>query len=189
MTDEHIINIIGIGPVLMEHSKRAKRLVISIRPTRGIRVAVPGNISLKEALEFVHLKLQWIQKHMEKIKQHKNQQRALANSIGTIDRIKAKKRLLERLSHLAEKYGFTYNNVYTRNQKTRWGSCSRRNNISLNMKLILLPQELRDYVILHELVHTKIHNHSKKFWIELDKYTGNSKAMAKRLRMNDSILM
>ena len=76
------------------------------------------------------------------------------------------------------------NNVSIREQSTRWGSCSHKNNISLNLKLILLPKELVDYVMLHELVHTRIHNHSKNFWAELDRYTGNGKVMAKRLRMN-----
>lgn len=59
-----------------------------------------------------------------------------------------------------------------------------RENISLNMKLMLLPDDLRDYVILHELVHTKVHDHSKRFWAELDTYVGNGKAKAKMLRRN-----
>ncbi|MFC1990575.1 M48 family metallopeptidase [Chloroflexota bacterium] len=69
-----------------------------------------------------------------------------------------------------------------RNQKTRWGSCSHKNNINLNMKLVLLPDELVDYVILHELVHTRIHNHSKRFWVELDKYVGDGKLMTSRIK-------
>lgn len=76
-----------------------------------------------------------------------------------------------------------------REQRTRWGSCSGKNNISLNVKLVLLPEELIDYVILHELVHTRIHNHGKKFWDELDIYTGNAKAVAKRLKMSDLRIM
>ena len=64
-----------------------------------------------------------------------------------------------------------------------------KNNISLNIKLVLLPENLLDYVILHELVHTRIHNHSKKFWAELDKYVVDSKAMAKRLRTNEMVLL
>ena len=86
--------------------------------------------------------------------------------------------LADRLYHLAKEHGFTCNNVSIREQRTRWGSCSHKNNISLNLKLVLLPKELIDYVMLHELVHTRIHNHSKKFWAELDRYTGNGKVMA-----------
>jgi predicted metal-dependent hydrolase len=93
------------------------------------------------------------------------------------------------LYQLAGIHGFTCNRVTVRQQKTRWGSCSPKNTISLNVKLALLPAELSDYVILHELVHTRVHNHSKKFWAELDKYVPNSKAMAKRLRTNEMVLL
>jgi predicted metal-dependent hydrolase len=93
------------------------------------------------------------------------------------------------LYQLAGIHGFTCNRVTVRQQKTRWGSCSPKNTISLNIKLALVPDELADYVILHELVHTRIHNHSKKFWAELDKYVPNSKAMAKRLRKNETVLL
>ncbi len=118
---------------------------------------------------------------MVRIKQMESQRQAVNSSV-IIDKVKAKKKLTNRLKQLAVQHDFTYNKVYIRNQKTRWGSCSHKNNISLNMKLVLLPDELVDYVILHELVHTKIHDHSKRFWAELDKYVVNGKVMAKRLR-------
>ena len=90
--------------------------------------------------------------------------------------------LISRLNHLAQKHGFSFNRVFIRNQKTLWGSCSYSNNINLNIKLLRLKSELVDYVILHELVHTKIKNHSKEYWAELDKYTGNAKALDKELK-------
>jgi predicted metal-dependent hydrolase len=93
------------------------------------------------------------------------------------------------LRYLAGEHGFNFNHVTIRQQKTRWGSCSPKNNISLNIKLVLLPEALLDYVLLHELVHTRIHNHSRKFWAELDKYVVDSKVIAKRLRMNEMMLL
>ena len=98
------------------------------------------------------------------------------------DKAKVKNMLTERLRYLTEKHGFTYNRVFIRNQKTRWGSCSHKNNISLNMKLIRLPDELIDYVILHELVHTDRKDHGKAFWTEMDKIIGDGKKMASRLK-------
>ena len=189
MMNSYTINIDGIGPVLFDHSRRAKRIIISIRTSKGARIAVPTRTSFKKALEFVYLKKEWIQRHLARIEQNEKQRKAQANPCRTIDKAKARKRLLARLYLLGEKCGFTYNKVYIRNQRTRWGSCSHKNNISLNVKLVLLPEELMDYVILHELVHTRIHNHSKKFWNELDRYVGNSKVVAKRLRMNDLRLL
>jgi len=188
MMNSYTVNIDGIGPVLFEKSRRAKRLIISARTLKGIRVAIPSRVSFKSALEFVNLKKPWIREQLIRIKQMGSQRQA-ANSLIVFDKEKAKKKLTDRLNYLAEKHGFTYYKVTIRNQKTRWGSCSSKNNISLNMKLVLLPKELIDYVILHELVHTRIHNHSKKFRTELDRYTGNGKVMAKRLRMNDLRLL
>ncbi|MFC1872643.1 M48 family metallopeptidase [Chloroflexota bacterium] len=184
MTNSQTIDIDGIGSVLFEKSTRARRLIISVRPTKPVRVAIPLRSSFNNALEFVHLKKSWIQKQLVKIKNYENRNEALRYAFLTVDKADATITLKDRLSHMAIKHGFTYNKVNVRDQKTRWGSCSHKNNISLNVKLIVLPEELIDYVILHELVHTLIHNHSSKFWAELDKYT-NSKIMAKRLRMND----
>lgn len=76
----------------------------------------------------------------------------------------------------------TYNNLTIRNQKTRWGSCSAQNNINLNSKLLLLPAELVDYVILHELCHTKHHNHSKNFWDLVERHQPNYYELRKQLR-------
>ena len=179
------INVNGIGPVLLEHSRRAKRVSISVEACQGVRVAVPLRVPFNKALEFVKLKKPWIQKHLVIITRHETENRALAGFSATIDRVKARRQLTGRLNRLAKEHGFTFNRVSIRSQRTRWGSCSRDDNISLNMKLVLLSEDLVDYVILHELVHTRIHNHSKDFWVELDKYVGNSKAFASRLRKYD----
>ncbi len=180
------ININGIGPVLFEHSVRAKRIIISIRPQKGVRVAIPDHTSFKSALEFVYAKEIRIRKHLAKIEQCQNQGRVMANALATIEKVSSRKKLTTRLKQLAEKHGFIYNRVFVRNQETLWGSCSCKNNISLNMKLVILPKELIDYVILHELVHIRIHNHSKNFWAELDKYVGNGRVIASRLRKYDT---
>jgi predicted metal-dependent hydrolase len=81
---------------------------------------------------------------------------------------------------MAKIHNFKYNKVSIRNQKTKWGSCSAKNNISLNINLVRLPDELRDYVILHELVHTRFKNHSKEFWAELNKFVGDSSTNSSR---------
>lgn len=189
MLTSRVITIAGIGPVLFENSRRARRVVISVRPWKTVRVAIPLRTSLRKAEDLVTANREWILRQLEKQEKDRVRNRPLREAFSTIDTAGAKKRLKSRLSYLAAKYGFSYNRVSVRNQKTRWGSCSRAGNISLNMKLVVLPSELADYVILHELVHTRIHNHSRKFWDELDIYTGNAKALAKRLRTEYSGLL
>ncbi len=122
-------------------------------------------------------------------KQVENRKRASGIRLQTIDKTDAVKRLTYRLCYLAREHGFTCNSITIREQKTRWGSCSAKNNISLNIKLVQLPEALIDYVILHELVHTRIHSHSKKFWTELDRYVKNSKSMANQLRIEGMTLL
>jgi predicted metal-dependent hydrolase len=186
------IDIADIGTILLERSTRTRRIIISIRSDKHIRVAFPAGISFKQTLKFVNLKKPWIQKHLTEIKQIEQQRQLVISPV--IDKTDARKKLTSRLHYLAQKHGFTYNSITIRNQKKRWGSCSHKNNISLNMKLVLLPEELIDYVIIHELVHTRVHDHSRRFWEELDKeeldkeeldkYVGNGKGkvMASRLR-------
>lgn len=89
--------------------------------------------------------------------------------------------LPKRTGELAEKFGFMYQKVSVKNTKSRWGSCSSKNNINLSLHLIRLPDELIDYVILHELAHTVQKNHSKDFWNLLEKVCPGSKKLDKKL--------
>ncbi|MBN1161880.1 MAG: M48 family metallopeptidase [Dehalococcoidales bacterium] len=181
MTDSRLVQIEDIGEVKLERSKRARRIVITVRPGKGVRVAVPRYTSLKYALQFVRSKKSWIKKHMAKIQTYEKQKQVFEDNFRSIDKAAAKKTIISRLNQLASQHRFTYNRVSIRSQRTRWGSCSAKGDISLNIKLVALPPELADYVILHELVHTRVHNHSKEFWQELDKYTDNGKTKARRL--------
>lgn len=87
-------------------------------------------------------------------------------------RFEARRLLPPRLNELAREHGFTCNKVTIRNNKRNWGSCSSRNNISLNLQMMKLPDQLIDYILLHELVHTEIKNHGDKFWKKLNEVTG-----------------
>jgi predicted metal-dependent hydrolase len=181
MKNSQTIKIDGIGDVLFEHSARARRIIITVRPARGVRVAIPRHTSVESALEFVRAKEPWVKKHLARIADFEKQKKDFNDRFLSIDKTEARKKITGRLHQLAHEHGFIYHKVSIRNQRTRWGSCSGKGNISLNMKLVALPSELSDYVLLHELVHTRIHNHSKRFWTELDKYVGSGKAKARRL--------
>jgi len=111
-------------------------------------------------------------------------QRAIRKGIMEAWRLEAGKHLPQRVKELASAWNFSCNRITFRNNKTRWGSCSRDNNISLHIQLMRLPRHLADYIILHELVHTIHKNHGKLYWQLLDKVTGGN---AKKLdrEMND----
>jgi len=111
-------------------------------------------------------------------------QKALKEAYFKAIKIEAKNYLPQRLEFLARKYGFNYGKVALRNQKTRFGSCSYQNNINLNINLMSYDFDCIDYVIIHELCHTKIKNHSEKFWLEVEKYCPNYKIIRKRLKNN-----
>ena len=182
MAHSNTVEIVGVGQVLFERSKKAKNLNISVKPFTGVRVAVPDGLSFQKAEEFVNTKTDWIQKHLARMKQYEENDNSNSAASDDIDRAKAKRRVTRRLRYLADKHGFTYNRGFIRNQKTRWGSCSNKNNISLNVRIVQLPEELMDYVILHELTHTRVKNHSNDFWAMMNKLLGDGKAIAASLR-------
>lgn len=98
-----------------------------------------------------------------KIEAPPNRQLDIENSL----RKYARHYLRERLVELSERHGFSLNRLFIRSQRTKWGNCSRLKNISLNWKLVQLPEFVCDYVILHELLHTRIMNHGERFWITM----------------------
>lgn len=107
----------------------------------------------------------------------------IENVVTEIYRFEARKLLPARLKQLAIKHGFTYSKVTIRNNKRNWGSCSGKNNISLNLQMMKLPDELIDYILLHELVHTEIKNHGVDFWKRLDAVTGGqARLLAKKVK-------
>jgi hypothetical protein len=177
-----IIDIEPIGPVLFEKSKKARHLNITVKPVQGVRVAVPRGVSLQKAFVMVQNKITWIQKHQKRLKTVEQQQNQWMQDQSIHSKAQIKRILGSRLQELAKIHGFKYNRVFFRNQKTRWGSCSSQNNINLNLRLIHLPQELIDYVILHELLHTRIKNHSRQFWNELEQLITGACALNKRLK-------
>ncbi len=172
----------------MERSRRAKHISVSVRPFKGVRVAVPRGVSFASAELFAQSKAGWIKKHLEKM-QKKELAAKLYTDNNPIDRKAARRQLVGRLNYLAEKHGFEYNRVFIKKQKTRWGSCSGQNNINLNVNLVRLPQELIDYTLLHELVHTRVKNHGKQFWSQLDRLLGDARKLDRALSEYNLLLL
>lgn len=157
-------NIDGVGTVHFRRHPRARRIKVRVRPDGQVWVSLPFRAAMRTAISFVKECGAWIEGQRRQLEHEKIRHHALIEAAGKVDRTKAAAILKDRLSVLAKRHGFTFTSVSIRNQRTRWGSCSSRDAISLNYKLIFLPVELRDYVLLHELVHTIHKNHSPRFW-------------------------
>lgn len=114
--------------------------------------------------------------------QHSSIQQFIRRTLVEVMRHEAKVYLPLRLKELATKHQFQFEKVFVKHVKSRWGSCSHTNNINLNVHLMRLPDHLTDYVLLHELAHTREKNHSQDFWDLLESVCPNSKQLDKELK-------
>lgn len=183
------VEIGGIGLIRLKRSRRARHVNLTVKPFGGVGVTIPRGVSLKKVEQFVVSKTDWIVKHLAKARQLEQRRLKATGLIEKTDAGEAREYLVQKLRTLAERYGFKVGNVAVRKQKTRWGSCSADNNISLNINLIHLPQQLMTYVILHELVHTRIKNHGRQFWRELDDLVGDARRLRSRLNEYSYLLL
>lgn len=168
MTSPLLLHLDGIGPISVMHSRRAKRLRITVKPS-GIRVSVPRQLTLAQGRDFACSHREWIGRHVTHMEQRLRAQADAARNLPALSEKDAREKLSTRLTELADQHGLTFTRFTIRRQKTRWGSCTHHGSISLNMALARLPQRLMDYVILHELVHTHIKGHGRLFWKELER--------------------
>lgn len=163
-------------------SKRAKNMRITISPDAAVTVTVPGRVAMAEAQGFVRSRQGWIQKHLAQI-QKRQEQTERHPELSREQLNAAQEDLFDRLAAFSEQFDLPYNKAAFRCQKTKWGSCSSADNISLNINLAFLPTHLQDYILLHELCHVRHKNHGKHFWTLLDQLCGgNAKQYAKQLR-------
>lgn len=103
-------------------------------------------------------------------------------TITPMEKNKIRRHFTERIQYFAGQMGVTYGCITIRNQKGRWGSCSSKGNLNFNYRLHYLPQELMDYVVVHELAHRVYMNHSGEFWAFVGQYDKNHREHKRRLR-------
>lgn len=110
------------------------------------------------------------------------QQRQFSQEERVAGRAAAKQYVPQRVAWYADRMGVTYEKITIREQKTRWGSCSSTGSLNFNWKLMLLPQELLDYVVVHELAHRKVMNHSPAFWAVVEAELPNYRELRAKLK-------
>ena len=154
--------------------KKTRRRSIAIEVNRQgtVIVRAPYNLSDEKIDTFVKQKEKWIERQKETVKLLKEHDKELGITPPSPEELKeladkAIKVIPERVRYYAEKMGVTYGKITIRNQRTRWGSCSSKGNLSFNCLLMLMPPEAIDCVVVHELAHRKEMNHSAKFYAEI----------------------
>lgn len=147
-------------------SARARRYIIRVRGDGSVRVTIPRWGSKREALEFVGRQSHWIDRQRERIESERESQVAprFTDAEQRSLRKRAVSELPQRLLALAERFGLSVAKISIRNQRWRWGSCSRDGHICLNWRLVAMPEWVCDYVLIHELMHLKRLDHSPRFW-------------------------
>jgi predicted metal-dependent hydrolase len=139
--------------------RRARRYVLRVRPDGHLRVTIPRGGSQREALRFADRHLDWARRQRTRVLSSRRPA-ALDREL----RARAARELPPQLLALAAQHGLAVNGVSIRNQRSRWGSCSARGHIALNFRLLLMPEHVREYVLVHELMHLRQANHSIRFW-------------------------
>lgn len=168
---------------------QTNRKTISIEITKDAQVLVraPRSMSKAEIQSFVESKSEWIEKNRKEVE--KSLATRKKQEIISLEQVKelaekALEYIPQRVAHYAEIIGVTYGRITIRNQRTRWGSCSGKGNLNFNCLLMLMPKEIIDYVIVHELCHRKEMNHSTTFWKEVEKVLPDYYVCRKWLKEN-----
>jgi hypothetical protein len=172
----------GVGSVRFEKSRRVRRVSVTIRASRGVRVAFPGRVSFDEALRLAQQKIAWMRRTLARIERARGRCQEAVTGAERLDRRAAHAWLAGRLEALSAEHGFAYRRLSVRTQRTVWGSASPSGAIQLNALLAVLPPELADYVIVHELVHTLERGHGRTFWRELERRMPDARRRQSRLR-------
>ena len=176
---------------IIQKSRRGS-ISVTVLGDNRVLVKAPYGTMERTVQEFLLTKKQWITKQIQK----QNSQNKAAQEMGLltdeeIRKIKrqAKKIIPERVAYWAEKIGVTYGRIAIRLQSSRWGSCAQNGNLNFNCLLVLMPPEIPDSVVMHELCHRRHMNHSKEFYNEIYRVYPDYERCNKWLKENGGVYM
>ena len=165
-------------------SRKARRASLRVTREGRVRLSIPWWGSKRRALEWATTRHEWIVAALEKVEKRKEQNPPL--TVAQVEELRrvAKVKLPPILKAASERTGLRYQRLTIRKSHSRWGSCTREGNISLSLYLAALPDELIEFVCIHELCHTIHHNHSAEFHALVNLHTGGrEKELQKKLKM------
>lgn len=190
-SDSVVIDGIRIPYMLIRTARRT--LAVEIRRDAGSRGDEPGMIIRaprqmpeKEIWQFIKSKERWI---TDKCKSHPVDKPSGREQIPDYMtdqwlHTEGMERFKSTIEKWAARMGISYGNITIRNQRTRWGSCSSKGNLNFNWRLLMMPQSVMDYVVVHELAHRREMNHSPRFWAIVEQYIPDYKERRRWLREN-----
>ena len=180
--------------VLIRSDRRS--FAIEIDRDKKIKVRVPRRASKAQIEGLLKEKQDWILRTLDKIDKRNAIEKSEENQIEKLEPEEVKKLKKEARNHLAslteywaEKIGVSYGRISIRGQKTRWGSCSSKGNLNYNYLLVLCPDDVIEYVVIHELCHRIYMNHSKRFWEKIEEFCPNYRQARKWLKQNGNSLI
>ena len=175
------------------------QIIRSSRRSMGLQVKADGTVCARVPMqvmdyavqEFIEGHADWIFKKRKLVLSRDNRPDIvyLPEVTEESDRERIQTFIEEKVSYYASVMGVSYGRITMRNQKTRWGSCSSKGNLNFNCLLMLAPSEILDYVVVHELCHRKQMNHSKAFWLEVEKVLPDYKESIEWLKEEGCQLM
>jgi predicted metal-dependent hydrolase len=187
----------AIGEVTLSRTRRSKRIVLSVRPGGRVLLSFPLWTTQRQALGFLEQKIDWVEATRLRIaakypsaeppgggdEVDRAAAKAARDRAREALRVEARAKLPAMVARLAAEHGFRHGAVRIKATRSRWGSCTPRNDINLSLALAALPDHLAEYIVLHELCHTVHRNHSARFHALLDSVTGGrSRSLNRELR-------
>ncbi len=170
----------------LKNNRRSKHVRLAMYCDGTLVVTKPRFVPLFYVERFLKHQSEWI---IERIKGFSHNSSRSLGQVSAHDYRKYKEQALAlvtaRVEHFNQFYAFDVSKITVRNQRTRWGSCSRLKNLNFNYRILFLPAELVDYIIVHELCHLLEFNHSHRFWSLVQKTIPNYLQIRKKLKQGD----
>ncbi len=167
----------------LKQNRRTKNVRLTVYCDGTVVVSTPVGITFDKIIGFLTKKSEWVLQKLEFFKTHPV---VIGPKTTRRDYLRLKQQALNLANLKVEEfnrfYGFEYNQINIKNQKTRWGSCSKKGNLNFNYKIINLPDHLLNYLVVHELCHLKEMNHKKCFWDLVAKTAPDYKILRKNLQ-------